>query len=146
MTPVKIRSSLEHLVEERLAELGCDSFVSLHRKHRDRENLFDGELCTLVNPACPDDLCFLPYGHIGTKEGYHILGTVAYNHAIRFKGFPMAPEGTPRWALIRAGSRIARRIDQDPSAQKLDWQKMLGAYLDVCSLPACGCDGTPHSM
>ena len=107
MTPAKIRFNLESLVQRRLWELDCDSLLQFHRKYPDRDNLFDGELCTLVNPACPDDLCYLPYGHIGTKEGYHILGTVSYAHAERFKDFKLAPEGTDRAHLIHMRSRQA---------------------------------------
>jgi hypothetical protein len=40
-----------------------------------------GEQCPLVNPLCPDDLCVLPVNHVGTKEGYHVLGTTSYEFA-----------------------------------------------------------------
>lgn len=32
--------------------------------------------CTLVNPLCPTDLCQLWYGHKGTDEHKHLLGTM----------------------------------------------------------------------
>lgn len=33
--------------------------------------------CPLVNPLCPDDLCWLPYAHPGFEIGVHFLGTSA---------------------------------------------------------------------
>jgi len=33
--------------------------------------------CRLVNPLCPEDLCWLPANHAGAAEGVHHLGTMA---------------------------------------------------------------------
>jgi hypothetical protein len=38
--------------------------------------------CQLVNPLCPDDLCVLPKNHVGTEQGYHILGTTAWDNPL----------------------------------------------------------------
>lgn len=140
----ELRRQMGYLVEDRLMELGCTSFVDMNRKYGYDRSLFDGELCTLVNHLCPDDLCYLPYGHIGAKEGYHILGTVNYSYAERME-FPMAPEGTSRSALITCAARMAHRIEGDPHAAELDLQMLMERCLPVCEIPACGCDGTPHS-
>jgi len=131
-----IQAALHRLVEERLIELDVDNFVDYGRKYPERAALFDGELCTLVNPACPTDLCYLPYGHIGAIEGYHITGTVSYAYAIKFDGFVCAPEGTPRARLVHLGWRQAKMIEDIEEGHRVT--------TDVCMIPDCGCDGTPH--
>jgi hypothetical protein len=66
--------------------------------------------CTLVNPLCPGDLCELWYGHKGTTEHKHLLGTMPSSASdpessveevshIMF----MAPKGTNSDELISLG-------------------------------------------
>lgn len=130
-----IRGALHKLVGERLLELDVDNFVDYGRRYPDRDELFDGELCTMINPACPSDLCYLPYGHKGADKGYHITGTVAYDCAVKFDGFTCAPEGTSRDRLVTLGWRQARLIEEIENKRRVP---------DVCMIPDCGCDGTPH--
>jgi hypothetical protein len=105
-----IRRELTRLIEDRMAELRIDwlGVIDLHG-----ELWPDETLCPLVNPLCPDDLCFLPAGHIGTEEGYHILGTMRYTQADRLvrKGsiMTMAPVGTTRSDLMKLGWDEAER-------------------------------------
>lgn len=73
--------------------------------------------CTLVNPLCPDDLCVLPNGHPGTKEGKHLLGT--------FPGsFPqnnVAP--SPKDAVVVSEYMwMAHRNTTDESLIHLGWE------------------------
>lgn len=42
--------------------------------------------CPYVNPLCPNDLCFLPYGHPGMWDGVHMLGTSAEPSVMQHKG------------------------------------------------------------
>jgi hypothetical protein len=81
--------------------------------------LGDNPRCTLVNPACPDDLCILPAGHVGTEEKVHILGTDRYSEAVRYD-FPMAPPGTDDEELVRLGweEQFRRFPDQRPPYRK----------------------------
>jgi hypothetical protein len=108
-----IRRELTRLVEDRMAELGIDwlGVIKLHGE------LWPEPLCPLVNPLCPDDLCYLPAGHVGTEEGYHILGTMPYSQAGRLicKGsvMLMAPVGTPRPDLMKLGWDEAERQGWD---------------------------------
>ena len=132
-----IREALHRLVAERLLELDVEGFVDYGRKYPERESLFDGDLCTLINPACPDDLCYLPYGHKGADKGYHITGTVSYNYAIQFEFSDLAPQGTSRDRLITLGARRARLIEEIENGHHY-------VTTDVCMIPDCGCDGTPH--
>jgi hypothetical protein len=101
-----IQRELAKLVELRLYQLGYESLFDF-MQHSGRAELFDDPLCPLVNPACPDDLCYLPAGHIGTEEGYHITGTVAYSDAVKFEGFDMAEVGTSRHDLVDKGRHLA---------------------------------------
>lgn len=92
-----------------MAELGLDWMGVIKLKGA----VWPEPLCPLVNPLCPDDLCWLPAGHVGTDEGYHILGTTAYSWAERmiFKGsvMLMAPVGTSREDLVSLGWDEAER-------------------------------------
>jgi hypothetical protein len=75
--------------------------------------LFDEPLCPFVNVLCPDDLCFLPAGHVGSDKDFHITGTVAYDYAIQW-GIPEYMEpGTSRSDLIRRGARLAQQMRLD---------------------------------
>jgi hypothetical protein len=105
-----IRADLYELVTARLFEKGVDSLLDFSRKVGDVAELFDEPLCPFVNRLCPDDLCYLPAGHVGSKEGYHITGTTAYDYAIKW-GFgkkDMAEVGTSRGALIQMGAKLQR--------------------------------------
>lgn len=80
--------------------------------------------CTLVNPLCPDDLCVLPYGHVGTNRRAHLLGSMygsayadehdyaeALKHRERMSPLMfMAPEGTSESELIRLGRKRAKEL------------------------------------
>lgn len=57
--------------------------------------------CTLVNPACPDDLCQLVAGH---PTDMHCLSTMAAPTAL--PGYPVAPVDTPENVLIDMGCAI----------------------------------------
>jgi hypothetical protein len=112
----KIREELFRLVDNALLELDCDSFMELHRKHPNR-SLFPDPLCPFINRLCPDDLCFLPADHVGTKEGFHITGTVSYDYAVQWgHKDDLAPVGTTRRKLINLGARLAY---QDEAAAAL---------------------------
>ena len=101
-----IRADLYELVMARLFEKGVDNLLDFHRKVGDIAELFDEPLCPFVNCLCPDDLCWLPAGHVGSAEGYHITGTVAYDYALRWQygKTDMAPVGTSRYDLIQRGA------------------------------------------
>jgi hypothetical protein len=61
--------------------------------------------CPYVNPLCPDDLCFLPYGHEGFDIGVHMLGTTPEPMEFGFKDLhPWGPKATPE-ALVQEGWR-----------------------------------------
>lgn len=102
MTQNRIQQDISLLVLEHCRETGqpwhkCPSFPA--------------PLCTIINPYCPDDLCQLPYGHVGTVEGYHVLGTTNYDYADRLDEWhPLLPEGTSRADLIKAGRELADRL------------------------------------
>jgi hypothetical protein len=102
----RIRAELFRLVDDRILEAGCDSLMDFQRKHG--RELFPEPLCPFTNRLCPDDLCYLPADHVGTKEGFHITGTVAYDYAVQWAhGADLAPVGTSRGELIKLGSRLA---------------------------------------
>src|SRR5262245_48914679 len=107
-----IQNQLRNLVEMRIWQRGCDSLMEFQRKFPDRE-LFDAPLCPLINPGCPDDLCYLPAGHVGTEEGFHITGTTAYDSAIKWVHGELAPVGTSRSELIRHGAVLAKVLWPD---------------------------------
>lgn len=102
-----IRTELYELIEARLFEMDCDSLLGFSRKHPGEE-LFPEPLCPFVNRLCPDDLCYLPAGHSGAKEGYHITGTTAYDHAERWKygKTDNGPVGVTRQELISMGHKL----------------------------------------
>lgn len=112
MHAATIRAKLEQLIERRLHDKGCDSLLDFSRKYATPDNyhpeLFDEPLCPMVNRLCPDDLCYLPAGHVGTTEGYHITGTVAYTWAEKwhYGVKDMAEVGTSRSDLINLGYRL----------------------------------------
>lgn len=60
--------------------------------------------CTMINPACPTDLCRLIYGHRRSAEGYHLLETSTSLQ--KLDTFPQLPRGTSRQALVAAGSKM----------------------------------------
>lgn len=64
-----------------------------------------GPQCPLVNPLCPSDLCILPRGHVGTEQGYHVLGTTPYTDAERWPKDWYVPELTTVRALVEEGWR-----------------------------------------
>lgn len=108
----KIREDMFKLVDNRLIQLGYDSLMEFHRANIDKE-LFDAPLCPFVNVLCPDDLCYLPAGHVGSAQDFHITGTVAYDYAVRW-GIPEYMEpGTSRSALIHRGARLAQQMRLD---------------------------------
>ena len=95
-----LQRRIADFVEKRMDELG----VTLQKVHWD-----NAEQCPLVNPLCPEDLCFLPKNHIGTAEGYHVLGTTAYDQAEHFskKDYITDRPVTREW-LIEEGWRRQR--------------------------------------
>jgi len=99
----RIQRSIERLVENHMAEHGVTAAYQMPP--------FPEPLCTFVNPLCPEDLCYLPYDHVGSKWGYHVLGTTNYSYAEKFdtKKFPsLMPAGTERKKLISVGWKIQR--------------------------------------
>jgi hypothetical protein len=102
-----IRVKMYRLVDNQILSHHCTSLFDFHQRSMNG-SLFDEPLCTFVNRLCPDDLCYLPYGHIGSRQGYHITGTVSYEYAVRWEdGLNMMPAGASRSDLIRMGSRLA---------------------------------------
>lgn len=102
----QIREHLFRLVDNKIIASGCTSLFDYQRKFANR-GLFDPPLCTFINRLCPDDLCYLPADHIGTEEGFHITGTVAYDYAVKWGfGDDLAPAGTSRQKLISLGARL----------------------------------------
>jgi hypothetical protein len=101
-----IRTDLYELVMARLFEKGVDNLLDFHRKVGDIAELFDEPLCPFVNRLCPEDLCYLPAGHVGSADGYHITGTTAFDYAIKWKYRDMAPVGTSRHELIQRGAKL----------------------------------------
>lgn len=89
-----------------------------------------GELCTWVNPYCPNDLCVLPYGHLFSAWNRHITGSM-YGSANTTEdeqiallrdieqtgwlgeGHYLAPRGTPAEELVRLGYKAAERLFLD---------------------------------
>jgi hypothetical protein len=79
----RIQRSIERLVENHMAEHGVTAAYQMPP--------FPEPLCTFVNPLCPEDLCYLPYDHVGSKK------------------FPsLMPAGTERKKLISVGWKIQR--------------------------------------
>jgi hypothetical protein len=66
---------------------------------------------------CPDDLCVLPGGHVGTEEGWHILGTTPWDNPIRVTKrsvmFLHPDGGDDPIVLVREGAAVARRLWPD---------------------------------
>jgi hypothetical protein len=102
MRPESIRLQLGKLVRAEMHRQGVEAVYKM--------GPFEGDLCTMINPLCPNDLCYLPYGHVGTDEGYHVTGTVPYDNAEKFKDFDMAPKGTSRDDLTTMGWDQAREL------------------------------------
>lgn len=103
MSAATVRKAIQNLVEDRLEEEG----VPYHRA----KILKPGERpCQLANPLCVDDLCVLPRHHVGSDQGYHVLGTTAYNCAEQFPEEWMQPTIDTRHQLIQAGCRLQRRM------------------------------------
>jgi hypothetical protein len=109
-----IRADLYELVMARLFEKGVDNLLDFNRKYATPKNMhpavFDEPLCPFVNCLCPDDLCWLPAGHVGADDGYHITGTVAFDYALKWSygKTDMAPVGTSRHDLIQRGAKLMR--------------------------------------
>lgn len=97
----QIRRAIETLVEHEIRRQGVQgmAWLNLDKWHK--------STCGLVNPMCPDDLCVLPPGHVGTAEGYHLLGTMSYSHACKFPSDRMTGRRNKGW-LIQEGYRRAR--------------------------------------
>lgn len=74
------------------------------------------EGCPLVNPLCPDDLCVLPLGHVGTEQGYHLLGTDAYDDPLKLtKRSVLYLEGPlPKEKLVKLGWKRQKELFRDP--------------------------------
>jgi len=99
---VRIRTAIATLVETRMFDLELESV-------HDKRLVFKPQ-CPLINPLCPEDLCWLPRDHVGTKEGYHVLGTTPYDYAEKFpKEWLRTDLDTPD-QLIEAGIRLARQM------------------------------------
>lgn len=101
-----IRLDISNLVENRMRELELD-WLGVSRR---RAELFDGPLCTMVNPGCPEDLCYLPYDHVGSLDGFHVTGTTSYDYAIHWPNAGLAPVDTPRKELVHLGYELADRM------------------------------------
>lgn len=99
MSRAKIRREITKWMEDQIRDQGVPGAAWLDRS--------EWPQCPLVNPNCPDDLCILPAGHVGTAEGYHVLGTMAYTDAGKFSMEAMMPEGTDAGALYTEGVRRA---------------------------------------
>ena len=102
-----IRRNLNRLIENQIARQGCKSLFEFNQRHPDKE-LFDEPLCPFANRLCPTDLCYLPAGHVGTEQGYHITGTTAYDDAFKwhFGKTDMQEVGMTRRELIQKGADI----------------------------------------
>lgn len=97
-TKLEIQAAIADLVEFRMKVLDCKL-----------QDIYFTTQCGLINPGCPDDLCILPRGHVGTPEGYHVTGTCAYHDAIKFP-----TEWITRFkdvdVLIEEGSKLAQKM------------------------------------
>lgn len=83
-------------------------------KHRAKNDYPDWHGCLLVNPYCPSDLCVLPADHVGTAEGWHCLGTDAYDDPLRIResqAWFLHEPGATREMLIEAGARKLRELE-----------------------------------
>lgn len=72
--------------------------------------------CQLVNPLCPDDLCVLPKDHVGTAQGYHILGTTAWDYPLKLTKKSViffSEEELDQEGLIRLGWSTQRELWPD---------------------------------
>lgn len=71
--------------------------------------------CPMINPLCPDDLCWLPYAHPGFDKGVHFLGTdadaVKYDPEI-MKLHPRGPNAT-EVDLVELGHKRQREMFPD---------------------------------
>jgi hypothetical protein len=97
-----IRHEIERWVDEQISAQGVQGIYWVNRD--------DWPQCPMINPQCPDDLCILPAGHVGTAEGYHVLGTTAYSAAEKFPLEWMRPEGTSIEDLYNEGWRIQEEL------------------------------------
>lgn len=95
----EIRREITRWMEDQIRDQGVPGAAWLDRS--------EWPQCPLVNPNCPDDLCILPAGHVGTAEGYHVLGTMAYTEAGKFSMELMMPVGTDAQVLCQEGWRRA---------------------------------------
>jgi hypothetical protein len=94
-----VQRDIEDLVEDLASKAGKPWYL-LYKER-------DWAQCPLINPLCPDDLCVLPSGHVGTSEGYHVTGTMAYNQAEKFPMEWLKPEGSRIQFLMQEGWRVA---------------------------------------
>ena len=62
-------------------------------------DLLDWKGCTMVNVACPDDVCFRQGGH----RGGHQLGSWPWGEHTAAK-YPMLPAGTSLEQIVEAGA------------------------------------------
>lgn len=101
MTPSQIRREIAASVDAEILRQGVQGAAWLDQEKWHKST------CGLVNPLCPDDLCILPPGHVGTAEGYHVTGTTPYTHAIEFPLEFMTTRRNRAW-LIQEGCRRAQ--------------------------------------
>jgi len=100
----RIRREIRELVEAEIERQG-KPWYQIDRSHWPQ--------CPLINPMCPDDLCVLPAGHVGTEHGYHVLGTTMYSQAERYPKDWLVYPGTSKEALIRMGWERQQRMFPD---------------------------------
>lgn len=99
-TRIQVRRAIAELVESRMFDQGVTRLSEVR---------FEGELCPLINPMCPEDLCYLPRDHVGTKENFHVLGTTAYDCAEKWPREWLQADHPTRDELIQRGWDEAER-------------------------------------
>lgn len=77
--------------------------------------------CTFVNPACPDDLCVLEYGHPWASRNRHITGTTygSANTTREEQAVILRNKALSGWAV----GYLASKGTSQEELIKLGWKK-----------------------
>jgi hypothetical protein len=99
----RAKAAVQRDIEEMVEDMASAAGKPWHLLYKERT----WAQCPLINPMCPDDLCVLPAGHVGTTEDYHVTGTMSYGQAEKFPREWMRPEGSNPQFLMQEGWRVA---------------------------------------
>jgi len=108
-------------IQQKVITLSEQEYLAA-RKNRDN-NWRRWEGCQLVNPLCPDDLCILPKDHVGTKQGYHILGTTPWDD-------PLHVTKRSVMFLLQEETGDSREVDQNDLI-RIGWTRQQELFPDA---------------